>query len=41
LTVAAGDEGEIIVPVPEINVQTPVPTAGEFPANIAEAEQIV
>ena len=40
-TVEPGDAGETIVPVPEINVHTPAPTAGVFPAKVADEEQIV
>lgn len=30
-----GELGVVIVPVPEINVHNPVPTAGVFPARVA------
>jgi hypothetical protein len=31
------DDGVVIVPVPETNVQVPVPVVGAFPANVVEA----
>ena len=40
-TDVVGDDGSLIVPVPEINVQIPVPTAGVFPAKVAVVEQMV
>ena len=40
-TTDVGEPGVTIVPVPEINVHVPEPTAAVFPANVAEAEQMV
>ena len=36
-----GEDGVVMVPVPVINVHTPVPIIGEFPANVATVEQTV
>ena len=36
-----GDEGVVIVPVPETSVHVPFPTIGEFPASEVKEEQIV
>ena len=41
VTVELDVAGEVIVPVPEISVQLPVPTMGTFPASVAEDEQMV
>ena len=41
VTAEVAEFGLMIVPVPEISVHTPVPTAGTFPANNEEDEQIV
>ena len=30
-----GEEGEVIVPAPEINVHIPLPATAVFPANVA------
>ena len=35
------EEGTAIVPVPEINVQAPLPMAGIFPAKTDDEEQTV
>lgn len=40
VTVEPGDDGEMIVPVPEINVHMPVPTEGVLPASVAVELQI-
>ena len=36
-----GELGELIVPVPETNVQFPVPTVGVFPARVAVVAQTI
>ena len=43
VTVVVGEDGLVIVPVPETKVQFPVPTDGEFPYIVNEviSEQIV
>lgn len=41
LNAEVAEPGTAIVPVPEINVQVPVPVKGTFPANVADEEQIV
>ena len=35
VTPDVGDAGVVIVPVPDVNVQSPVPMAGVLPANVA------
>ena len=40
VTPEVGEEGEVIVAVPEITVQSPVPSAGVFPESVVEEEQI-
>ena len=35
VTPDVGEEGVVIVPVPDVNVQVPVPTAGVLPAKVA------
>ena len=40
VTPEVGEEGEEIIAVPEITVQSPVPSAGVFPESVVEEEQI-
>ena len=35
VTPEVGEEGVVIVPVPDVNVQIPVPVTGVFPASVA------
>jgi hypothetical protein len=41
VTGEVGEEGVVTTPVPDTNVQLPVPTVGVFAANTDEEEQIV
>ena len=41
VTPDVGEDGVVIVPVPLVNVQVPVPIVGVFPAKVAVVPQIV
>lgn len=41
LTAVVAEAGEEITPLPDTNVQSPVPTDGAFPAKVAEVTQTV
>lgn len=41
VTLEFGDVGDVIIPVPETKVQTPVPTTGVFPLRVAVVAHIV
>jgi hypothetical protein len=41
VTVEVGEDGVVIVPVPEINVHVPVPITAALPAKVAVVEQTV